>query len=187
MAFDLEPYAAVGLYDATTSDATERAELLEYLAEVGCSIDEMLLAHARGRLFALAGDRIIRPDRDRYTLAEAAERIGADEHVVRRLWRAGGVVEASPPDAGAAPTDVEAIATMVANVGFLGEDVVLGICRVIGSSLARISDALSASTRGRVTDIAVATSGSELVTARAWGGIAGAIPQIGSALDVLFR
>jgi class 3 adenylate cyclase len=187
MVFDLEPYAAVGLYEPEAADAAERAELLEYLADVGCSIDEMLVAHSRGRLFALAGDRVIRPDRDRYTLAEVAGQLGADEDVVRRLWRACGLVESSPDDAVASPADVEAVATMVANVGFLGEDVVLGICRVMGSSLARISDALSGATRGRVTSIAVATSGSEIVTARAWGGIAQIIPKIGSALDVLFR
>lgn len=185
--FDLGPYAAAGLYDETARDAAERAQLLEYLAGVGCTIEEMVAADARGRLFALAGDRIVRPERDRFTLAEVAQRVGADEALVRRLWRACGLVEASPGERVASPDDVAAMATMVANVGFLGEDVILGICRVIGSSMARIGDALSGATRGRVTDIAVATSGSELTTAQAWGSIARGIPPIGAALDTVFR
>jgi adenylate cyclase len=61
------------------------------------------------------------------------------------------------------------------------------VCRVLGSSLARIGDALSGATRGRVSSIAVATSGSELTTAQAWGNIAQGIPRIGAAIDVLFR
>jgi len=185
--FDLAPYAEAGLYDASALDANERAQLLEYLASVGCTIEEMVAADSRGRLFALAGDRIVRPERDRFTIAEVAARVGTDEALVRRLWRACGLVEAAPGDRVASPDDVEAMSTMVANVSFLGEDVILGVCRVIGSSMARIGDALSGATRGRVTDIAVATSGSELTTAQAWGAIARGIPRIGTALDVVFR
>jgi len=185
--FDLAAYAAAGLYDAADPQATERAQLLEYLAGVGCTIEEMVAAQARGRLFALAGDRIVRPERDRFTLAEVAGKVGADEALVRRLWRACGLVEGAPGDRVASPDDVDAVATMVGNVGLLGEEVVLGVCRVMGSSAARIGDALSGATRGRVTDIAVATSGSELTTAQAWGSIARGIPRIGATLDTLFR
>lgn len=185
--FDLAPYAAAGIYDETAPDADERAQLLEYLASVGCTVEEMVAAHARGRLFALAGDRIVRPERDRFTLAEVASQVGTDEALVRKLWRACGLVEASAGARVASPDDVSAMSTMVANVSFLGEDVILGVCRVIGSSMARIGDALSGATRGRVTDIAVATSGSELTTAQAWGSIARGIPPIGLVLDTVFR
>src|SRR4051812_8373536 len=120
MAFDLAPYAAAGLYDPADPTAGERAELLEFLHNEGCSIDDMVAAHRRGRLFALAGDRVVRPDRDQFTLAEVADQLGADEGLVRRLWRASGLVEASPGDRVASPADVTAMATMVANAGFLG-------------------------------------------------------------------
>ena len=55
-----------GLYDPAAVGAHERLELLAFLTEQGCSVEEMVAAHGKGRLFALAGDRLIRPDRDRY-------------------------------------------------------------------------------------------------------------------------
>src|SRR2546423_372646 len=54
---DPEALAAAGLYDPGSPGADERRELLEFLIEQGCSIEEMHAAHERGRLFALAGDR----------------------------------------------------------------------------------------------------------------------------------
>ena len=184
---DLDALAAAGLYDADAADAAERLELLEFLIEQGCSIDEMVAAHSRGRLFALAGDRLVRPGRDQFTLAQVADQIGANVSEVRALWRAFGLVEASPEQPVASPDDVRMVATAVGMAGLLGLEATLGMARVMGSAMARVGDAASTSVRGRLPSMSVAISGSELETARAFAGIAGAVPALGQAMDTLFR
>jgi class 3 adenylate cyclase len=184
---DLDALTAAGLYDVNAADAAERLELLQYLTEQGCTVEEMAAAHQRGRLFALAGDRIVRPGRDQFTLAQVAEQIDADVDEVRALWRAFGLVEADRSQAVASPDDVEMLRTAVAMTALLGMDVTRGIARVMGSAMARVGDATSTAVRGRLPSMSVAISGSELETARAFGAIAGAVPALGRALDVLFR
>src|SRR3954452_11151212 len=93
---DVEALTAAGLYDAAASTAAERLELLEFLTDQGCTVEEMVAAHSRGRLFALAGDRLVRPGRDQLTLAQVAEQVGCEPPQVRALWRAFGLVDAGP-------------------------------------------------------------------------------------------
>lgn len=184
---DLEALTAAGLYDPASPGADERRDLLEFLVDQGCSIDEMVAAHSRGRLFALAGDRIIRPDRDQFTLDEVAARLAEPADEVRALWRAMGLVEADPESPVASPADVEMLRTITGLAGLVGFEPTLGLSRVVGSSLARIADASSTVVRGNVTGMSVAASGSELVTARTFAAVAAGVPGIGRALDTLFR
>ena len=184
---DLDACAALGLYDAKARTAAERAELLAFLHDSGCSLEEMVAAHARGRLFALAGDRLVRPNRDTYTLAEVADEIGADADVVRAIWRAFGLVEADPESPVASTDDIEMLRTATGMAGFLGLEATLGLARVCGSSMARIGDASSTTVRGRMPAMSVAISGSELETARAFAAVASVVPALGRMLDVLFR
>jgi class 3 adenylate cyclase len=186
-AVDIEAFTAAGLYDAGSSLAAERLELLTFLVEQGCTIDEMVAAHERGRLFALAGDRLIRPERDQFTLGQVAETIGAPVELVRSLWRAFGLVEADPDSPVASPDDIRMLATAAAMVSALGLEATLGMARVMGASLARIGDAASTAVRGRLPSMSVAVSGSELTTARAFAEIAASVPHLGHTLDVLFR
>jgi class 3 adenylate cyclase len=184
---DLAPYQAAGLYDPADSDAAGRAELLTFLVEIGCSIDEMTAAHARGRLFALSGDRIIRPDRDRFTLAEVAAQVGTDEDVVRRAWRAFGLAVREPDERVASPDDVDALRTHVGLVAFFGEDAALSLARVTASALARLGEALSTTVRTFSTNLDVAVTGSEVTTARAFAGAASAVPAAGRMIDTIYR
>src|SRR4051812_29240857 len=119
---DLERYRAAGLYDPADPGAEERAELIRFLEEQGCTLDEMVAANETGRLFALAGDRIIRPDRHRFTLTEVADALNEDEASVRRAWRAYGLPLREPTAKAASPDDVEALRTHFAFVAFFGEE-----------------------------------------------------------------
>jgi class 3 adenylate cyclase len=184
---DVEAFAQAGLYDDGSPLAAERLDLLHFLVEQGCSLDEMIAANERGRLFALAGDRVIRPDRDQFTLAQVAETIGSPVELVRALWRAYGLVEADLDSPVASPDDIEMLATAAAMSGVLGVEATLGMARVMGASLARIGDAASTAVRGRLPSMSVATSGSEVTTARAFAAIASTVPNLGRTLDVLFR
>ena len=184
---DVEAFTAAGLYDAAAANAAERIELLTFLVEQGCTLDEMVAANERGRLFALAGDRIVRPERDKYTLDQVAETIGASAELVRAIWRAYGLVEADRDSPVASPDDIEMVATAAGMTQVLGVEATLGMARVMGASLARIGDASSTAVRGRLPSMSVASSGSELTTARAFAEIATAVPLLGRTLDVLFR
>jgi class 3 adenylate cyclase len=184
---DVEAFTAAGLYDAAAANADERLELLSFLVEQGCTLDEMVAANERGRLFALAGDRIVRPERDQFTLDQVAETIGAPAELVRAIWRAYGLVEADKDSPVASPDDIEMVATAATMSEVLGLEATLGMARVMGASLARIGDAASTAVRGRLPAMSVASSGSELTTARAFAGIASAVPNLGRSLDVLFR
>jgi class 3 adenylate cyclase len=184
---DLDAYAAAGLYDPGAADAGERAALLEFLAGEGATIDEMVAAAARGRLFALAGDRQIRPDRDRFTLVEVADQVGRPVEEVRAIWRAYGLVDAGESTAVASPADVDMVHTTVTMAAALGLPATLGVARVMGAAMSRIGDAASTAVRGRVPSMSVAISGSELTTARSFAGIASVVPDLGRGLDTLFR
>lgn len=184
---DLVALATAGLYDADAPDAIERRELLHFLVEQGCTVDEMVSANARGRLFALAGDRIVRPARDQHTLREVADQVGCSMQEVRALWRAFGLVVGDGDQPVASDADVDMIRTAVGMSGVLGVEATLGLARVMGSSMARVGDAASTSVRGNMPSMSVAVSGSELETARAFAGIAGAVPALGRVLDTLFR
>ena len=174
-----------GLYDAAAIGADERRELLTFLTEQGCSIEEMVAAQARGRLFALAGDRIVRPDRDRYDLDQVAELSGFPVAQVRAIWRAFGLVDVGGPVA--SPDDVEMVRTALGLAGALGMEPTVGLARVMGASMARIGDATSTAVRGRMPAMSVASSGSELATATAFAAIAAGVPAMGHMLDTLFR
>lgn len=180
-------FAAAGLYDESASDATARLELLEYLVDQGCTIEEMVAANCRGRLFALSGDRIVIPGRDEFSLRDIAERTGADLDAITKIWRALGFVDPGPDEGVACEADLAAIATTVDLANVMGMPAALGICRVVAASLARISDAMASAVRGQIPDLALNVAGSEVATARAFGAVAQFVPRTGQALDALFR
>jgi class 3 adenylate cyclase len=184
---DVGAFAEAGLYDAAAPDAAVRLELLEYLIAEGCTIEEMVAANARGRLFALTGDRVVIPGRDEFSLADVAASTGSDLTTVAAIWRALGFVDAVPDEPVASRGDVEAISTVVEMAALVGLPGVLGICRVVASSLTRISDATSSAVRAQLPALALEGATSEVETARTFAAVATFVPRMGAALDALFR
>jgi class 3 adenylate cyclase len=187
MDLDLEALASAGLYDPQSATAPDRRALLAFLVERGCSMEEMLEADARGRLFALVGDRVLRPDRDRFTLAEVAEQLGCEVEVLRRGWRAFGLVDPGPDVKVASPADVAALPVYLDAVAFLGEQTALGIGRVWGSAMARVADAEGAAGRASTDDASLSLRGNELAVAEYWAFAAEFFPRASRLLDVLHR
>lgn len=185
---DVGELQRAGLYDPDDPRAAERLALLDFLVSEGCTVEEMQLAHGRGRLFALAGDRRIRPVVGLLSLREAAARLEAEPSVLARAWRTLGL-----PDNGIdAPllteADVEALGTYLAVRAFLGEDTALGVGRVMGAALARITEAESSAMRqGMEGVIDVGVTDDEVVTARAYAQVTQLVPRIGQMLDALHR
>ena len=184
---DLEALQAAGLYDPSSPDAPARRELLAFLVEEGCTVEEMQLADSRGRLFAVAGDRRIRPLVGLLTLREAAERLGADIAVLARAWRTLGLPDSGPDAPLLTDADVEALRTFAEVSAFLGEETALGVARVIGSAVARISEAESSAMRLGMDGIDLGVTGDELVTARAYAAVTQLVPRIGQLLDSVHR
>lgn len=176
-----------GLYDPDAPNADDRRALLEFLVEEGCTLDEMIAADARGRLFGLAGDRKVRPGRDELTLREAAEMTGVPLDLVVRLWQAYGLPIVDPDTKVASRDDVSTIPLFAGMASLLGEDGALGLARVGAASVARFAEAVSAALRVAVSDLGIEASGSEAKTARTFSRLAELTPQVGHALDVLLR
>jgi class 3 adenylate cyclase len=184
---DWTPFVEAGLLRSTAPEDAERRELLEFLLDQGCELPEMADADRRGRLFALAGDRIIRPGARSLTLAEVAERTGGDEALIRLLWRTLGLADWDSDARVASADDVEAMAVAVGFVAVLGEPLALQLARALGSALSRVAESINSIARSLSSQSSVATSGSELETARYWGANAAAIPLMGRMLDLLSR
>jgi class 3 adenylate cyclase len=184
---DLTEFERIGLYDPAAPEAVQRLELLEFLIAEGCTVEEMIAANARGRLFALNGDRIAIPGRDEFTLTDVAARTGSDLETVTAVWRALGFVAADVDEGVASEADVEALWTILEMATLIGLPGVLGVCRVVAASLTRIADAASSVVRSQLPVLALEASGSEIATARAFGQVALFVPRISSALDALFR
>lgn len=164
----------------------ERRALLAFLHEQGCTLEEMVAADRRGRLYALAGDRLLLPSSGALTLAEVAARVGAGVEDVQRLWRALGLPNRGTDVPVVAEHDLSALTAFLAVEALVGPDEALALARVIGASAARIADAGDAALR-RLADLDLDRSGGELVTARSWAAVAGLVPGVVALLDVVLR
>jgi class 3 adenylate cyclase len=184
---DLQGLRDAGLYDPAAEGADERRELLEFLLSEGCTVEEMQLAQERGRLFALAGDRKIRPVVGLLSMREAGARLEVDPADLTRVWRAFGLPSCDEDTPLLTEQDVEAFQTYLLVRAFLGEDTALGVTRVVGASLARITEAVSSAMRQGMSSIDVAVSGSEVVTAQSYSQVTGLVPRFGRMLDTMHR
>ena len=185
---DLEAYRVAGLYDPASPTAADRAQLLAYLEDEGCTLEEMKAADARGRLFALAGDRRILPDAETWTLSELAARLGCEVEQVEVVWRAYGlVVPEDPQTPVAGPADVAAVGAFFASAAAMGMEPALGLARVFGAATARVGDATSAAVRSGNGDLNLGISGSEARTAKAYGEATRMVDGMSRVLDVLLR
>ena len=118
----------------------------------GASEDEIARARQGGQLALLALASATLPGGGRYTGEELATRAGMDRDLSKRLWRALGFPDVADDDRVFTDADAEALATVQGMIamGVAEVDVVVQITRVIGSSQARIAEAmLSTNDRNR--------------------------------------
>lgn len=183
---DVDRWTESGLYDASADNAADRLALLEFLTEQGCDLEEMLEADARDRLFALAGDRIIRPSRPRFDSEAAAHELGTDSATVSAAWRAFGLP--APTESILGTQDLEAIRTWLVVTDLVGDEAASGLARVLGSGAARLAEAESSALRfGMAGQMDRAVTGSEAVTARVFAQVTALVPRIGAVLDAVHR
>ena len=183
---DVTLWQEAGLYDPDAPGAADRLALLVFLDAQGCDLEEMVEAQARDRLFALGGDRLIRPSRPRYDCAAAAKLLDTTPELVSRAWRSFGLPTPTEPVLG--EQDLEALRTWLDVRELLGDEAATGLGRVLGSGVARLAEAESAAMRtglgGRVDR---GQTGSEAVTAMVYTEVTTLVPRIGVVLDSVHR
>jgi adenylate cyclase len=156
-----------GLYDPDDPGADERRRLLGYLGSLGATIEQMEAANRSGRLAALAGELVTRPDHERLSLDDAAARLGTDAARIQRVLLAAGLsVDAADPLPLTA-TDLDAVRAFEAGVALVGEEGAFAFTRLLGNAAARVAEASVDLFVRQVADDLVAEGTDEEAYARA--------------------
>jgi len=179
---DFEAVQAAGI-----ANPRERADLIKYLDELGFTVDEMVEAERRGRLFGLAGDVLAWSGPPIYTFQTASEVLGLSAEDVAQAWAMLGLTVAGPDVPALSQADVDALATWAALKTVVGEDGALGLLRVLGAAMARLAEAESTIIRAGTPDIQMTHTHDELATAQAYRAVAEFVPRIGALMDTVHR
>ncbi len=136
-------YEAAGLYDPAGDDAEDRLQLLEWLAGLGFTVEEMVDGLERDILPAMASDRRLLGGR-LMTRNEALVSSGLDGDRFDEFVRALGFVRihgAPDADVGYTSAEVEMLSIFGALTAMFSHQEALAFVRVIGASLSRVAEA----------------------------------------------
>jgi adenylate cyclase len=183
---DAAEFEARGLYDPNAPNASDRLELLNWLADQGVTIEQMVEAHERLHLTGIAGDVALRPG-PRLTPAELAEQAGISVDDVQRLTLAIGRPVTDPGQRAFTPEDVEAFGMFRAAAQLFGEEPLLQFLRVVGSSLGRIADAAVSVFLADVETPLTQADAGELALAKANLEAVEVAKLLPGLMDVVFR
>ena len=176
-----------GLEAAGITDAQARSGLIEYLAGLDFTADEMADAERRGRLFGLAGDVLLRSGPQIFSLRMAADSIGVPVETVELAWAMLGLTVDDVDTPTLSQADVDGLATWLAMRAQMGDDAADGYLRVLGASVARLAEAVSSMIRTSTPRLWLGRSGDELATAQAYREVADFVPRVGQMIDAIHR
>jgi class 3 adenylate cyclase len=137
---EIDDLVARGIYDPTAPDAQARRLSLAAAIRVGATIED--LVEYSDNLATFTTGVLLRPGRERLTLAEAADRANLPIEKALALNRVSGFADPKPDDAIFDEHDVEIFAGFSGAAEVFGEDLVMQLTRVMGSAMARIADAM---------------------------------------------
>jgi adenylate cyclase len=173
-----------GLYDPAAADAAQRLELLEFLASVGFTVEEM--AANADALSRLASRRTLFGSEPRVTVARIADLAGCDEGLVRRVRLAAGLPDpGDEPDC--SPLEAEVIRSFALGAAVFGEEVTLQFTRVIGAAAAGVAEAALATFAVNRSMPMFEGGGTPAEVARAGADATAALLSVPPAFDVLLR
>jgi len=179
-------FHAIGLYDPDAPDAATRLALLEYLVDIGATLDD-LASEKPDELPVLASTIALWPTRERLTLHEVAERAELDPELVARVWRAAGFPE-PPADARVfAALDVEMLGSVGTAFAFFGEEAMVSFVRVLGAAALRVADAAVSTFVVNVGQESMQVDPSGLELARANATSTAMLPALVQGFDALLR
>jgi class 3 adenylate cyclase len=134
---------ALGLYDPNASDAEDQLSLLMGAFELGATLDEVNRTKGvRDNLGPLMLDLVMRPAGETQDLSDFAAS-EPDPDRVRRMWSALGLPDSVQSTVRVTPDAADALRIMVGMAALLGDEAALGVARVLGSSMARVAEALA--------------------------------------------
>ena len=177
---------AAGLYDPAAPDAAEHLALLEYMLELGATIDELVEAGPVN--FPLVASRIaLYGAGPRITIDEAAAQLGIEPEVMSRVWRAAGFPDPEPGARVFTEPDLELFGLMQGGLELFGEEVIIQLLRVLGTAAARIADASISAFFVNVVPAAVERDPSGLALARANTDSIALLDGLTRGFDTLMR
>lgn len=135
---DREVWRRSGLYDPDDPNAEERLALLRYLSDRGASIDQMVDAHARGSLPAVAGDLVVRRG-ELVPATQVAARSGVSLDRVLRVLVAAGIP--AEPDTEVPARAIDLMAAFEQGAALMGDEPILAFTRVLGAAAIQIAEA----------------------------------------------
>jgi class 3 adenylate cyclase len=175
---------SLGVYDPAAEHAAERLELLEYLVSLGATADDLL--EYRDGLPGLASVLAIRGG-TAVTAEEAAATSGMSEDKLRRISRAAGFPDPGPGARTFAPRFPGMASGINAAESLFGEEAVLQLVRVMGSSMARVADALVSAFLVNVEPGRRDADPVGMSVARANADAVALLPFVSETLDLMLR
>ena len=137
----VDDLVVAGLHDPSATDADERLELLDYLLDEGCTLDDLVRADAEGRLVSAASDALLRRREPLLGRDEVAALAGIDPAAVPGAWRALGFPDPPPGAELWWPSDAELFASFALAADLFGPDRVRQFSRVMGRAAAQVAEA----------------------------------------------
>ena len=174
-----------GLYDPDAPNAVVRHELIDFLVSIGATLDD-LVAY-RDEMPSLGTVVVARPGTPRYTTHDVISKTGMSRELLLRLWRAAGFPEQDDDDVAFSDQDLQTLQLIAAACLLFGEDAVMSLTRVIGSSLAKIADAAVSSFLVNIEVPIVAQEPQDLAIAKANYAAASLLPGLSQAMDAILR
>lgn len=158
----------------------------EVLDDLGFEPDEIEEAEETGTAELLAIDGLVLPERGKLTLAELAEKVGAEPEAVRAFWRSLGFVEPVEDEQIFTKTDVKMLNSLAAltDAGVIEPAVALQLGRVLGQSMAQVATAVVDATEAQLAE---ARDGDGPADAGLAGRAGDLLPFLSEAVDYTFR
>lgn len=156
----------------------------DLLRASGVRDDEIEEAKTEGRFELLAIERLTLPDPGRFDLLQLSEATGMPAGQIAQLWRSLGFPDPRPGERIFNQTDVDllALVSSVLDAGVIEPALTLQMSRVMGSSLARIAQALVEAIE--TTGAEGGAGGDESAFA---GRTAGLLPALPRVMDAVWR
>jgi class 3 adenylate cyclase len=173
--------------DHRGSDDDIRA-LVEHVISLGGTQQEIEQAARVSGLGPLSLDLAMRPEGPSVPFETFLQRTDMDPEQVRRLWLALGLPESPPMPFPVTPDIARALEALSFLASHVGEESVLGLARVIGSSVVHIADALSSAIRVGVEVPQIDTGVPYSEVARGYSTVARELlPILWDAIGAIFR
>ena len=183
-----EDLIVAGLYDPDEPGSAPKLALLLFLLdEIGASIPELVQANEEGGLMSFAAIRSLRPDEERWTLADIAAAVGIEPAFAMAAWRSAGFAEPRPFERRFGPSDAVVFELARDLAALVGLEHALQLVRTAGEATARVAEAEIALLRSNV-EAPLSARGQYVDVARTYAAAARQlVPRVTEVIDVLHR